>query len=186
MGPGSRVKESATYSQLETLKLKTEALGMDYLAHGIWSYNIFHRLRNVGWAVFFGVLPDTLSWVPYVFYRIFTGQFAFGKPAVDQIPPWVFTLYGISHSAIVAAGVIVLLWFVVKPFPWYVLAWPLHIAIDLFTHRREFLPTPFLWPVSDWAFPGISWAEPWFMVVNYTLMLGVLIYVLTRCKRPAR
>ena len=97
MGPGSRVKESATYSQLETLKLKTEALGMDYLAHGIWSYNIFHRLR---------------------------------KPV--------------------------------------------------------FLPTPFLWPISDWKFPGISWAEPWFMVVNYTLMLGCLIWILARRRRGKR
>lgn len=158
---------------------------MDYLAHGIWSYNVFHRLRTVAWAVFFGVLPDTLSWVPYFFYKVLTGQHILGPPHLGQIPHWVFVLYGISHSAIIAAAVIGILILIVKPFPWFVLAWPLHIAIDVFTHRREFLPTPFLWPVSDWHFPGISWANRWFMIVNYTLMLGMLLVVLIQ-KRRAR
>jgi len=156
---------------------------MDYLAHGVWSYNVFHRLRNPAWAVFFGVLPDTLCWVPYFVYKMLTGQRILGPPRVDQIPDWVFTLYGLSHSAILAGIVVAALWFTVKPFPWYVLGWPLHIAIDVFTHRREFLPTPFLWPVSDWHFPGISWANPWFMAINYPIMIGVLIWVLATRRR---
>jgi hypothetical protein len=153
---------------------------MDYLAHGVWSYNVFHRLRKPAWAVFFGVLPDTLSWVPYVFYRILTGRWTAGKPVVAEIPDWVFLLYGISHSLIIAVIVLLILRATVRPFPWYVLAWPLHIVIDLFTHERDFLPTPFLWPVSGWHFPGISWATPWFMVVNYLLMIGCLVWILAR------
>lgn len=159
---------------------------MDYLAHGIWSYNVFHRLRHPACAVFFGVLPDTISWVPYFFYKIATGTLAMGPPNVSEIPHWVFVLYGFSHSIFVAGVFIAGMFLWVRPWPWYVLGWPLHIVIDVFTHRREFLPTPFLWPFSDWAFPGISWANPWFMAINYPVMLSVLIWILVRRRSVRR
>ena len=99
-----------------------------------------------------------------------------------SFPAWRFWVLPLMLIAVV---VMVILWRLVKPFPWYVLAWPLHILMDIFTHRREFLPTPFLWPVSTWAFPGISWAEPWFMIVNYSIMLTVLVVILVSRRRLA-
>lgn len=150
---------------------------MDYFAHGFWSYLFFYHRKKVLWAVFFGVLPDTFSWVPYFFYRLFNNGLQFAKPQLFQLPDWVQTLYGFSHSIIVCAIVFLIVFLVKKKIPYYMLPWPLlHILVDIPTHRQDFLPTPFLWPISDYAFPGISWANPWFMGVNYSLIVLFFIY----------
>src|SRR5262245_46762698 len=94
-------------------------LAVDYFAHGLWSYNLFHRTRVPLLAVFFGVLPDTLSWVPYFFYRLVAGPHSLGKPVVSEIPPWVFTLYNISHSLPVCAGVFALVLIFARRLPIY-------------------------------------------------------------------
>lgn len=158
---------------------------MDYVSHGLWSYIIFHRIRTPLLAVCFGLLPDTLSWVIYGIYRLIThGEF--GKPVLDEIPDWAFLLYDISHSLVVALAVIAIIFIVLRRVPVYIFAWPLMIIIDALTHTRAFLPTPFLWPVSDWTFPGISWATPWFLVLNYALItvgLTLIIYY-KRKKKP--
>lgn len=150
---------------------------MDYFAHGAWSYLTFCKRKHAWWAVFFGVLPDTLSWVPYFFYRLFTGDLAVSRPHLDAIPHWVQILYGFSHSIIICAAVFLAVYVVKRKVFYFMLPWPLlHILIDIPTHRSDFLPTPFLWPVSDYAFPGISWANPWFMGINYILIISFFVY----------
>lgn len=157
---------------------------MDYFAHGFWSYLVFCRRKKVWLAVFFGVFPDTISWVPYFFYRLFVNGFQFDKPHLTTIPAWVYFLYGLSHSIIICAAVFLIVYLVNKKIPYYMWAWPLlHILIDIPTHRQDFLPTPFLWPISDYAFPGISWANPWFMLTNYSLLVTFLIYRILQKRR---
>ncbi len=147
---------------------------MDFFAHAAWSFIVFHRsmvARHRYYAMFFGVLPDLLSWFIYLVYMLVSGG-SFGAPQVGNIPAWVFTLYGISHSLIIAGIVMGFLWVIYRSrFPLFVLMWPMHILIDIPTHSRNFLPTPFLYPFSDWHFPGISWGEPWFMILNWSLIL---------------
>ncbi len=155
---------------------------MDYFSHGLWSYVFFHRIKRPVLAIVFGLLPDTFSWGIYLFYRLFTGL-RFGRPHLDTIPAWVFTLYNISHSIFVAAAVIAVVWVILKRLPIYMLAWPIAILMDVLTHTREFLPTPFLWPFSDWRFPGISWGNRTFMIVNYCLILLSLLVILALQKR---
>ena len=150
---------------------------MDFFAHGLWSYIFFHKIKKPLYAVLFGLLPDVISWVPYFFYRILTGQET-GRPIVELIPPWAFLLYNIGHSLIIAAFVLLMVYLVLRKVPLYLYAWPVSIVIDVLTHRREFLPTPFLWPWSDWKFPGISWGNPLFLVVNYSLIIICLTYIL--------
>lgn len=149
---------------------------MDYFSHGLWSYILFHRVKKVYYAILFGLLPDTLSWAIYLFYKLFAEK-SYGRPVVSQIPQWVFTLYNISHSLIVSAFVILLISIFLRKVPLYIFAWPAAIIMDVFTHTRHFLPTPFLWPLSNWKFPGIRWGNLIFIIINYTVIIISLLYI---------
>jgi len=122
--------------------------------------------------------------VIFAAYRLLTGG-SFGRPVLNEMPEWVFVLYNISHSLFVAMFVILVTFIILRRVPIYIFAWPIAIVMDLLTHRRDFLPTPFLWPISDWAFPGISWGSWQFMVVNYTAICIslFLIFFLRRHKK---
>ena len=122
-------------------------------------------------------MPDLLSWTIYLFHNLFTKGFRFGPPNLAQIPHWVFVLYGITHSLFVFGATIGIVYLVLGSIPAFLWAWLIHILIDIPTHSREFLPTPFLWPVSDWYFPGISWGTPWIMALNWGGIIVALIYI---------
>lgn len=158
---------------------------MDYLAHGLWGYIAFNRLKKPFYGVLFAVLPDTFSWVLYFIWRIFNGV-EMGRPVLEQIPDWVMFMYGMSHSIIIAALFFGLVYYVVGRIPLYMWGWPLHIAIDVPTHTRAFLPTPFLFPLSDWKFPGFSWGEPWFMILNYVLIVTCLSLIIYKRRKDRR
>jgi hypothetical protein len=64
------------------------------------------------------------------------------------------------------------------------LGWALHILIDIPTHSLRFFATPFLWPLSDYRFNGISWGNRWFMLANYTA-LAIVYILLWRTSRRA-
>ena len=149
---------------------------MDTFAHGLWSYIIFSKSKYIWLAILFGILPDLLSWTVYMVYRMFN-KIPFGPPNLNSIPKWVFTLYGITHSIFVIAVVFLIVFLIFKHIPIFLLAWPLHVLIDIPTHTKDFLPTPFLWPFSSYAFPGISWGTQWFMITNYSLIVFFLIFI---------
>ncbi len=161
---------------------------MDYFAHGAWAYILFHRSRKVQYAVFFGMFPDTMSWLIYFFYRLF--ESGVGRPDLQSIPDWVHTLYGISHSLLICLAVLSITFFIFyklkKQLPYFLLGWPLHILIDIPTHARDFLPTPFLWPLSDYAFPGMSWATPWFLILNWVVILTLLGWIWWRRRKTTK
>jgi hypothetical protein len=155
---------------------------MDYISHGFWSYIFFHKIKRPLLAVVFGLAPDTFSWGIYAVYKLTTGG-KFGKPVLAEIPDWTFTLYNISHSLFVAGAAILLVYALLRKFPLYMLAWPIAVVMDLLTHTRNYLPTPFLWPVSDYTFAGISWASRWFIVINYALIALLMTLILYKRKR---
>ncbi|MBN2567320.1 hypothetical protein JXB02_04520 [Candidatus Woesearchaeota archaeon] len=155
---------------------------MDTFAHLLWTLLVFRRSDNLGLALAFGVLPDLASWGVTMVYGI-AKRIPLGKPDLARVPRWSHVLYGLTHSVFVWAVVFVLLWAFSGRIPYYTLAWLLHLAIDIPTHSRDFLPTPFLWPLSDWAFPGISWGQKWFMGLNWgalTIAYAVTILPLSR------
>jgi hypothetical protein len=151
---------------------------VDTFAHALWSWIIFRNYlftnKEVWLAVFFGVAPDLFSWTIYLFYNLITNGFKIGKPALEAIPNWIFTLYGITHSLFVFAFVALACFIALKHVPIYLWAWLIHILIDIPTHSRDFLPTPFLWPLSSWHFPGISWGTPVIMIINWA---GILFFL---------
>ena len=55
---------------------------------------------------------------------------------------WVYDLYDISHSMVTAIVFIAIAYKINKDFAWPMLAWPMHIIVDFFTHSIEFFPTP--------------------------------------------
>ena len=150
---------------------------MDTLAHALWSYIIFHNYEFVWWAVLFGMLPDLLSWTVFMFFPKKNGFNWKKKPDLSLIPTWVFTLYGITHSIFVIGAVFFIVFLIYGFLPLFLLAWPIHVLIDIPIHRKDFLPTPFLWPISNYKFPGISWGTKKFMIINYLLIILFLIYI---------
>lgn len=151
---------------------------MDIFSHFLWTFIIFNKYEYLKFALLFGILPDILSWGIYMSYALIN-KIPFGKPNINLVPKWVFTLYGITHSLFVFVFVFVLLFFIFKEIPIYLLAWLVHIMIDIPTHTRTFLPTPFLWPFSKWTFPGISWGNMRFTIVNYLVIVisFIIIYI---------
>ncbi|MFH1682666.1 MAG: hypothetical protein ABIA37_02615 [Candidatus Woesearchaeota archaeon] len=101
----------------------------------------------------------------------------FGKPDLGAIPDWVFLLYGLTHSLLVFGVILLLIYLIARKIPIYIYAWPIAVVMDTFTHSRNFLPTPFLWPI-EWYFPGFSWGTTWFMIVNYVLIVAGLSYAI--------
>lgn len=154
---------------------------MDTFAHVFWTWIIFFRYKAIKLALLFGFLPDIMSWGIYLFYRVVKG-IPFGPPNLAFIPDWVFVLYGFTHSIFVFMAVFALLWWITKKIPIYVLPWIIHLMIDIPTHTREYLGTPFLWPVSDWLFPGISWGTTTFILTNYVLIVSCISYMLIKKK----
>jgi|SRR3989344_6660553 len=159
---------------------------MDILAHGLWS-GLAARAVNikVRWAIFWGVIPDFFAFtVPFiVMFARGILPFRPGEPPrdIDLIFRHTTTLYSISHSLIVFGAVFGLVYLVLRRPVWELLAWGMHILIDIPTHSYDFYPTPFLWPLSDLKVNGISWATPWFLAVNYFAI--VLVFLLLRKKK---
>ena len=150
---------------------------MDTLAHGLWSYAIFHNKKYVLMATLFGVLPDILSFGILFFINIISGNFQRGPPSLSSLPKWLFAAYNMTHSLIVFMAVFLAVFLITKHWYWPMLAWAIHILIDIPTHSTRFFPTPFLWPLSSYVFNGISWATPWFMLLNYISLLVVFVLI---------
>ena len=148
---------------------------MDIIAHSIWTYVLFHKTSYLALALIFSLIPDLSSWGIFTIYLIFTGK-KMDPKNIKHIPFWVFTLYGITHSIFIFSLAFFLLMSITQAVPLYMLAWLIHITIDIPTHSRDFLPTPFLWPVSNWKFPGISWAHKYVMITNY-IALSIALFL---------
>lgn len=149
---------------------------MDTFAHAAWSFIIFHQTNLPLLAVFFGIMPDLFSWTIVMFYSLAKGM-KFGKPDMKKIPEWAFPLYGVTHSIFVFGIVALIVFLILGYFPIYLWAWIIHILIDIPTHSRKFLPTPFLWPLSKWTFPGFSWGQKWFMITNWSAIIIVILII---------
>lgn len=148
---------------------------MDIFAHGLWSYAIFHKKKYVWWATLFGILPDLLSFGILFVINILSGNFARGRPSLNSIPNWLYSAYSFTHSLLMFFAVFIIIYLITKKWFWQLTAWAIHILIDIPTHSDKFFPTPFLWPISGYTFNGISWATPWFMIVNYSALMIVFL-----------
>ena len=151
---------------------------MDTLSHALHGKGLFGYKKYRWFSFLFGAMPDLFSFGFYFIY-IFAVNFndaSFGRPSREEIPYWVYDLYDISHSMIIAFIFIGLAYKINKDFAWPMLAWPMHIIVDFFTHSIEFFPTPILWPVSDYRFDGIPWSNPYVLGINFLLIFLLFFY----------
>ena len=152
---------------------------MDTLSHALWGKGFFGYRGRPYWSLFFGALPDMFSFGLYYLMNLFLNpsSFKLGKPELNEIPNYVFSLYDITHSIIIAFMFIVIVYFFVnKNFAFAMLSWPLHIILDFPFHTADFFPTPILWPFIDVQFDGISWSKPYIWFSNIAGIVMLYIY----------
>ncbi len=171
---------------------------MDIFAHALWTGALIKGLSlqlkrkiTIWKAVLWGVMPDILSFgllFAWLFYGLFTGGMTFGdfpppeamEPAkTDTLPIFqlVSFMYSFTHSIFVFAAFFMVFYFMFRKPILSMLGWLVHILIDIPTHSYKFYPTPFLWPISEWKFDGISWGQPWFMALNYTAIVSAYLFL---------
>ncbi|MDO8552051.1 MAG: hypothetical protein Q7S01_00815 [bacterium] len=150
---------------------------------------------NVWHAAAWGVFPDLFAFTPAfigLFWLLATGQMSLsewpgrhgGEPSPgDSLPVFQLAgqLYNFSHSIFVFAIVFCIVWFMRKKPVLEMGGWLLHIIMDIPTHSYAFYPTPVFWPLFGWKFNGIQWAQPWFLILDYGLL--ILVYWLLREKK---
>ena len=142
------------------------------------------RPVRLGWAVFFGVVPDLASFTVPAVLRIWwrvTGVTTTllpqpGGPRFD----WVWGLYNCVHSLLIFGLVFAAAWAIARRPVWEVLGWLLHIVIDMLTHRGWY-SIQYLWPVSSVHFDGIPWETGWFLAATYA-SLAAIFFILWRTR----
>lgn len=149
---------------------------MDIFAHTLWTAAAYKKwpLKFRLWAAFFGVAPDLFSFGLFFVQKLFSRGVFWGPPEIIQIPQYVYMLYNLTHSLVIFITIAIILYFIRgRMIPWLIGGWGLHIMIDMFTHGRDFFPTPWLWPISNYTINSFSWSEPWFMILNYSALISV-------------
>ncbi len=158
---------------------------MDIFAHMLWTNVVYRKnyltdIKSRLWAVFFGVAPDLVSFVPATLYGFFHLEHDW-LAALANSQEWVFVWarnsYNYTHSFVIFGIALVIAYTVRKgKIYWPLFGWALHIAIDILTHK-DFYETPFLSPLSHFTnHYSVRWSEPTFMVINYGLL--AVFYIL--------
>ena len=150
---------------------------MDTFAHFLWTFALFFKRKDRWLAGLFGVLPDFISFGPHLVLSFIAGSVMFGRPELSNIPVSVFLLYNLTHSLVIFALAVLIVYLLTKKIHWFMFGWGLHILIDIPTHTKEFFPTPFLYPFPQLFINGIRWSDPTFMIVNYSLLVIVYSYL---------
>jgi hypothetical protein len=156
---------------------------MDTLSHGLWGGVAFGResKKNFLWSFCFGVAPDIFSFGIFtaasVFGFVARPEWSAGPPPMELIPEYVHVLYNITHSFVIFAAVFFAVWLIYKKPFLPMLAWALHILIDIPTHSTAFFPTPFLWPFFDTLrIDGIPWSHPYIFIPNVALLAMLYLW----------
>ncbi len=164
---------------------------MDIFAHFLWTNLAFLKADDSTrlWASTLSVAPDALAFGPELIRSMIARQSRKWRKVDEStfddlnksIPRWVFRIYDITHSIPIWIVVCALWWWLSGAFPLIYLGWLGHIVVDIPTHSKKFFPTPFLWPLFDYKFDGISWGVRWFMWANYgSLATAYAILLVTK------
>ena len=155
---------------------------MDTLSHALWGKGFFGYRGNHYWSIFFGILPDLFSFgIYYLLNLLFNYKnLKHGKPELHELPDYIFTLYDITHSLVIALFFICIVYFFFnRNFAFAMLAWPLHILVDFPFHTIDYFPTPIFWPIIDFKFDGIPWSNKYIWFSN---LAGIFLLYFYRYK----
>ena len=164
---------------------------MDIAAHGLYGGAGFAaRSKKSFWLAFWwGIFPDFIAFG--LFFPVFLYTYGLDRqqimrvepPTLDIIPQYVHTIYNYSHSLIIFALVFALAWVLFKRPVYELLAWGLHILMDIPSHSDAFFPTPFLYPLSSFHINGIAWGTPWFFFSYWGVILCIYAIVFLKRRR---
>jgi LexA-binding, inner membrane-associated putative hydrolase len=172
---------------------------MDIISHALWtgvgmtlaSRRTSISPRTVSLTVGLAVVPDLLHLLP-IFGWLIVGDgsfavlraYAVAVPGQEPaLPPlvhlWSHHLHCITHSAVLASAVTLLSWAALRSLWIPLLGWWSHIVLDLFTHSADYYPVQVLYPLSNYTFNGLAWNTPWFLQLNYVLLGGAIVWLIT-------
>ena len=155
---------------------------MDIVSHGLRGGLAFGRnTKKSFWlSFFFGIAPDFFSFGLFSVMNILgfaSGpDWSQGIPDNNAVPQYVHFLYNITHSLVLFAVVFLLVWAIRKKPMYEMLAWPLHILMDIPTHSTKFFATPFFWPLSSYKVNGIPWSHPFIFFPDWILIICFYTY----------
>lgn len=180
---------------------------MDIFTHGVWagvgSKVLKHhqkKSRFRTWlAIVWGIFPDLFAFgpvFPWIFIMQVLGSLPVLVPKIYELEPsqpdtlLIFrithSLYNLSHSLFVFALIFGFIWWVWKKPVWEMLAWLMHILIDIPTHSYREFPTPFLWPFSELKVNGFAWSNPKVLLGNYIFLIAVYLFFHFQKKKKRR
>jgi len=160
---------------------------MDVLAHSLWAIAVLPGDQIAG-KIVFGIMPDLAVFGPNLIIMALTKKRFPKFEDRDQMMKWfdkkgnhwVKTLYRWTHSLLVwallcMAAFLYCRYTGISP-PWFLLAAPLHILLDIPTHNKKSFPVQFLTPLSRLQIDGIHWTNKGIMIVNYSLIAIILLF----------
>lgn len=170
---------------------------MDTFSHAGWGFaSLRWRGSRPGWmGALAGSAPDLLFYLPYAVEQtlaeglrslLLTGPPEMWKIGGPPLPPILAAAYGryyvYTHS-LVLLGLALVLLFVARQrrLLWLGIPYGLHILMDIPTHER-FAVQPFF-PLSDWAYVGLSWGDPRIFWPQLLLLIGTLIWIRTKSRQ---
>lgn len=179
---------------------------MDILAHALWAgagvllarrrYSISTPTAQA--TVALAVMPDLLHMIPVIAWSAFgTGSWSAlvtymgALPGQEPVMPWwvnevSHNLHCFAHSGVVLGVLTLLIWLRTRRIWVPLLGWWSHVIIDVFSHSRDFYPSPVLWPFTREGFDGIAWNSTSFMVVNYSALTAIYLWLFWRRRREQR
>jgi hypothetical protein len=158
---------------------------MDTLSHALWGYGLFGYKRYAWMAIFFGAMPDLISFGAFMAINVVSGTWRMSPPPLDTLPAWLYTNYSIGHSFVICLPIIGLVSLWRRDIAFAMLAWPFHIVLDFPFHSFKYFPTPLFWPISDFKLDGIPWSH-WYIWLPNVAGLGILLTYRCRQKRKCK
>ena len=150
---------------------------MDIVSHALWTNLIFKNLpvEQRSLAITFSVAPDLISFSFLRVKEFLRKILHYTDPPLETIPGHIFRLYNLTHTLVIWGTVGMILYIVNLKLLFIAFSgWILHILFDIFTHTKNYFPTPIFWPLSNFHFSGVNWSNKYFMAANYLVL--VLFY----------
>lgn len=160
---------------------------MDIFAHSLWSMVLLPGPPSVEKAVF-GIAPDLIVFTTSLAKQAIKSKFQPGFKTREEMMKWyhrpenkwVLNFYKWTHSLVVWIILLIPAFYFWIKFtertPWFLLAAPLHILMDIPTHNFKSFPVQFLYPVSRFQVDGLHWSKPVVFIGNYVLIIGAIFF----------
>lgn len=84
-----------------------------------------------------------------------------------EAPKWMQTLHHVFHSLPLVLGISAINRIATGLWPYWSMAWSVHILVDIPTHSRQAWAPQFLWPFSKVTVNGFSWPMLLFALIRH-------------------